>query len=138
MPSPAIRGDVNADGEFTVSDLTFLKGYIQGVATLTKKAFQKREMDPRFSGYSFSGSSVPDTGDVGFILNALAKKKRFLVAPPSIAVENCVMTVRIRLTHIVVQDLMVQNVVVLQIVIQLSMRVPPDPHVPISVLQMKL
>ena len=26
MPNPAIRGDVNADGEFTVSDLTFLKG----------------------------------------------------------------------------------------------------------------
>ena len=74
MPTPAVRGDINADGEFTVADLTFLKSYIQGsaAARLTKSEFQKQEMDPRFSGYRFEKQSMPDTNDVGFILNALA------------------------------------------------------------------
>merc|ERR1719305_1577612 len=89
IPTKARRGDINADGDFNVQDLSFLKSYMQGnpVRFTAYKAFQLQEMDPDFSGGS------PDVNDVGFILNALAMKKRFLVSPPSISVTNCSVTV---------------------------------------------
>jgi hypothetical protein len=94
VPSNAIRGDLNLDGDFTVSDLTFLKSYMLKTITLDSyPKYREHEMDPQMKGYTFTGKSGPDVTDVGFFLNALAKKKRFLVAAPSIEVKNCVMTV---------------------------------------------
>merc|ERR1719174_2653388 len=89
-PAKARRGDINADGDFNVQDLSFLKSYMQGdpVRFTAYEAFQKQEMDPDFS------LGQPDVNDVGFILNALAMKKRFLVSPPSISVSNCFVTVK--------------------------------------------
>ena len=90
LPAKAHRGDINADGNFNVQDLSFLKRFMQGdsVAFAEYKAFQQQEMDPDFSG------GQPDVNDVGFILNALAMKKRFLVSPPSITVTNCSVEVK--------------------------------------------
>ena len=87
-PTGAMRGDINADGVFTVGDLDFLKRYQAGINLQFKfKEFQLQEMDPDFDGDT-------DGVDVSFILSVLAKKKRFLVRAPTVEVKDCVLTVK--------------------------------------------
>lgn len=87
-PASAVRGDINADGVFTVGDLDFLKRYQAGINLQFKfKEFQLQEMDPDFDGDT-------DGVDVSFILGVLAKKKRFLVHAPTVEVKDCVLTAK--------------------------------------------
>ena len=89
VPKNAARGDANADGDFNVADVVFLQRYMVGIGKLDAEyaQYQRYAMDATLDGSL-------DMVDMSFILTALARKKRFLVSPPSIEVKGCVITVK--------------------------------------------
>eukprot|EP00750_Incisomonas_marina_P022797 INCI4994.1.p1 GENE.INCI4994.1~~INCI4994.1.p1 ORF type:complete len:2546 (-),score=475.07 INCI4994.1:90-7562(-) len=91
-----LRGDINGDCKFTIGDLDFLKRYYtnpnDGGLTWYDSDYQIGEMDP-------DQNELIDGIDILFVLYALAKKYRFLIADESGAVvdSSCLLTLEVSL-----------------------------------------
>ena len=86
-----LRGDINADCRFTLSDLDFLIRYITGAdVDFDDEDYQLAMMDADLDG-------DVDGVDINFITYALAKKYLFLLEPPVVTISQCSINVSLSL-----------------------------------------